>query len=67
MLSTSLFGSDGNIYNQSAVFGTTFQLNQTALNEIGLPALTGMCLSFVSRSFPPSWVYVTQVPMLGPT
>ncbi|EMD38929.1 hypothetical protein CERSUDRAFT_112637 [Gelatoporia subvermispora B] len=41
MLSTSLFGSDGSIYNQSAVFGSTFQLNQTALSEIGLPALTG--------------------------
>ncbi|OCH87394.1 oligopeptide transporter [Obba rivulosa] len=41
MLSTSLFGSDGLIYNQTAIFGTTFQLNQTALNTVGLPALTG--------------------------
>ncbi|KII87915.1 hypothetical protein PLICRDRAFT_176672 [Plicaturopsis crispa FD-325 SS-3] len=41
MLSTSIFSSNGSIYKQSAVFGTTFQLNQTALNEIGLPALTG--------------------------
>ena len=41
MLSTSLFSSNGSIYDQSAVFGDTFQLNQTALNEVGLPALTG--------------------------
>jgi len=41
MLSTSIFSSNGSIYDQSSVFGTTFQLNQTALNEIGLPALTG--------------------------
>ncbi|KAH9062283.1 oligopeptide transporter [Lactarius vividus] len=42
MLSTSLFSSNGSVYNQTAVFtGTNFQLNQTALDEIGLPALTG--------------------------
>ncbi|THH01076.1 hypothetical protein EW026_g1569 [Hermanssonia centrifuga] len=41
MLSTSLFSSNGSLYDQLAVFGNTFQLNQTALNEIGLPALTG--------------------------
>ena len=41
MLSTSIFSSNGSIYDQSAVFGTNFQLNQTALDEIGLPALTG--------------------------
>ncbi len=41
MLSTSIFSSNGSIYHQSAVFGTNFQLNQTALEEIGLPALTG--------------------------
>ncbi|KAF9051472.1 oligopeptide transporter [Panaeolus papilionaceus] len=41
MLSTSIFSSNGSIYHQSAVFGTHFQLNQTALDEIGLPALTG--------------------------
>lgn len=41
MLSTSIFSSNGSIYDQSAVFGTTFQLNQTALGEVGLPALTG--------------------------
>ena len=42
MLSTSLFSSNGSIYNQRAVFtGHNFQLNQTALDEIGLPALTG--------------------------
>jgi len=41
MLSTSIFSSNGSIYHQSAVFGTNFHLNQTALDEIGLPALTG--------------------------
>ncbi|CAA7257463.1 unnamed protein product [Cyclocybe aegerita] len=41
MLSSSIFSSNGSIYHQSAVFGTHFQLNQTALEEIGLPALTG--------------------------
>ncbi|KAF8888579.1 oligopeptide transporter [Infundibulicybe gibba] len=41
MLSTSIFSSNGSIYHQSAVFGAKFQLNQTALDEIGLPALTG--------------------------
>ncbi|KAI9447706.1 oligopeptide transporter [Lactarius indigo] len=39
MLSTSLFSSNGSAYNQTAVFtGPNFQLNQTALDEIGLPA-----------------------------
>ena len=42
MLSTSLFNQNGTHYDQDAVFGTTFTLNQTALQEIGLPALTGM-------------------------
>ncbi|KAI0073510.1 oligopeptide transporter [Panus rudis PR-1116 ss-1] len=41
MLSTSIFASNGSVYNQKAVFGTTFQLNETALQEIGLPSLTG--------------------------
>ncbi|EGO04039.1 hypothetical protein SERLA73DRAFT_102396 [Serpula lacrymans var. lacrymans S7.3] len=41
MLSTSIFSSNGSVYEQSAVFGSTFQLNQTALEEVGLPALTG--------------------------
>ncbi|KAI0306870.1 OPT oligopeptide transporter protein-domain-containing protein [Multifurca ochricompacta] len=42
MLSTSLFSSNGSIYHQAAVFtGQNFQLNQTALEEVGLPALTG--------------------------
>ena len=42
MLSTSLFNQNGTHYEQEAVFGTTFTLNQTALQEVGLPALTGM-------------------------
>jgi hypothetical protein len=41
MLSTSIFSSNGSVYHQSAVFGPTFQLNNTALAEVGLPALTG--------------------------
>ncbi|KAF9446473.1 oligopeptide transporter [Macrolepiota fuliginosa MF-IS2] len=41
MLSTSIFSSNGSIYHQSAVFGSTFQLNETALEGVGLPALTG--------------------------
>ena len=41
MLSTSIFSSNGSIYEQSAVFDSEFQLNQTALDVIGLPALTG--------------------------
>ncbi|KAF8230326.1 oligopeptide transporter [Tricholoma matsutake] len=41
MLSTSIFSANGSVYEQSAVFGPTFQLNETALAEVGLPALTG--------------------------
>jgi len=41
MLSSSIFGEDGRRYNQTAVFGTHFVLNQTALEEVGLPYLTG--------------------------
>ena len=41
MLSTSIFSSNGSIYEQSAVFDSQFQLNQTALDIVGLPALTG--------------------------
>ncbi|KAI0705191.1 oligopeptide transporter [Cytidiella melzeri] len=41
MLSTSLFAQNGTRYPQKAVFGPTFTLNETALQEIGLPALTG--------------------------
>ncbi|OJT06231.1 Oligopeptide transporter 8 [Trametes pubescens] len=41
MLSTSLYSQSGKRYNQTAIFGSTFTLNQTALEEIGLPALTG--------------------------
>ena len=42
MLSTALFSSNGSIYDQISVFtGPHFQLNQTALHEVGLPALTG--------------------------
>ena len=41
MLSTSIFSSNGSIYDQAAVFGSQFELNRTALDIVGLPALTG--------------------------
>ena len=41
MLSTSIFSSNGSIYDQFAVFGSQSELNQTALDIVGLPALTG--------------------------
>jgi hypothetical protein len=41
MLSTSIFSSNGSIYDQADVFDSHFQLNQTALEIVGLPALTG--------------------------
>ncbi|RPD55663.1 oligopeptide transporter [Lentinus tigrinus ALCF2SS1-7] len=41
MLSTSLYSQNGTRYDQKAVFGDTFSLNQTALDIVGLPALTG--------------------------
>ncbi|THH32472.1 hypothetical protein EUX98_g1722 [Antrodiella citrinella] len=41
MLSTSIFAANGSVYSQSAVFGSSFELNTTALDQIGLPALTG--------------------------
>ncbi|ESK88505.1 peptide transporter mtd1 [Moniliophthora roreri MCA 2997] len=41
MLSTSIFNSNGTRYQQAAVFGDHFVLNQTALEQYGLPALTG--------------------------
>ena len=50
MLSTALFDSQGNIYDQQAVFGTTFTVNNTALSEYGLPQLTGSN----------AWTYLTE-------
>lgn len=41
MLSTSIFSANGSIYDQAAVFGSNFELNETALAEVGLPVLTG--------------------------
>ncbi|KAF8348553.1 OPT oligopeptide transporter protein-domain-containing protein [Amanita rubescens] len=41
MLSTSVFSANGSVYDQAAVFGSSFQVNQTALAEVGLPYLTG--------------------------
>ncbi|EPT02055.1 hypothetical protein FOMPIDRAFT_1119079 [Fomitopsis schrenkii] len=41
MLSTSIFSADGTVYDQASVFGPGGILNQTALDTVGLPALTG--------------------------
>lgn len=41
MLTSSLFSPNGSVYRQSAVFGNNFQLNRTALEEVGLPVLSG--------------------------
>ena len=35
MLSTSIFSANGSIYRQSAVFGSSFVLNNTALEQVG--------------------------------
>ncbi|KAH7887105.1 OPT oligopeptide transporter protein-domain-containing protein [Phlebopus sp. FC_14] len=50
MISTSIFSFNGSTYDQNAVFGGIFQLNQTALNEVGLPYLTGSNV----------WLYITN-------
>jgi hypothetical protein len=39
-MSTSLFGKDGHMYNQTAVFDSNHRLNRTNLAEIGLPRFT---------------------------
>ncbi|TFK37910.1 OPT oligopeptide transporter protein-domain-containing protein [Crucibulum laeve] len=39
-MSTGLFDSEGNTYNQSAVIGLDYKLNQEALETIGLPRYT---------------------------
>ena len=41
MLTSSIFSRNGSVYHQSAVFGDHFQLNRTALEEVGLPVLSG--------------------------
>ncbi|KAF9525053.1 oligopeptide transporter [Crepidotus variabilis] len=40
MISTALFSPNGSVYHQSAVFSNHFSLNETALEEVGLPVLT---------------------------
>ncbi|KAF8328081.1 OPT oligopeptide transporter protein-domain-containing protein [Cantharellus anzutake] len=50
MLSTSIFNLQGDRYNQTFVFGTKFQLNETALAIEGLPQLTGTTV----------WTYMTS-------
>ncbi len=39
-MSSSLFGEDGDTYDQTAVIDSNFHLNQTALAEVGLPRYT---------------------------
>ncbi len=39
-MSTSLFGTDGSLYNQSAVIDSNYRVNQEALDTIGLPRYT---------------------------
>ncbi|KDR80229.1 hypothetical protein GALMADRAFT_1186070 [Galerina marginata CBS 339.88] len=39
-MSTALFGTDGNSYNQSAVIGPDFKLDPDALGVVGLPRYT---------------------------
>jgi len=41
LLSTSIFSSNGSVYNQEFVFGPTFTLNETAYEIEGRPFLTG--------------------------
>ena len=51
-MSTALFGSDGNTYNQSAILTPQSTLNVSALEEVGLPryastyAISMMCYNF---------------------
>ncbi|KAG7452993.1 OPT oligopeptide transporter [Guyanagaster necrorhizus] len=39
-MSTSLFGKDGDTYDQSAVIDSSYHLNATAIAEVGLPRYT---------------------------
>ncbi|KAK0210275.1 OPT oligopeptide transporter protein-domain-containing protein [Desarmillaria ectypa] len=39
-MSTSLFGKDGEIYDQNAVIDSNYHLNTTAIAEVGLPRYT---------------------------
>ncbi|KAF8311038.1 oligopeptide transporter [Cantharellus anzutake] len=55
MLSTSIFNLQGDRYNQTFVFGTKFQLNETALAIEGLPQLTGTTV----------WTYMTACWSIG--
>ncbi|KAL0960204.1 hypothetical protein HGRIS_011837 [Hohenbuehelia grisea] len=41
MLSSSLFHANGSIYRQASLFGSNFQLDTEALEQVGLPYLTG--------------------------
>lgn len=63
MISTSIFNADGNRWNQTFVFGPTFQLNNTALEIEGLPRLTG---SYVWLNMTASWS-VSELGSLTPT
>lgn len=39
-MSTSLFGKDGETYNQTAILDSNYRLDRTKLDEIGLPRYT---------------------------
>lgn len=51
LLSTSMFYSNGSVFDLSAMLGVTFQINQTAINEVGMPQLTGSNLWYNIASF----------------
>jgi hypothetical protein len=52
MISTSVFAADGELWNQTFVFGPTYELNKTALAIEGIPHLTG---SYVWAGMTASW------------
>jgi len=46
-----MFYSNGSVFDLSAMLGVTFQINQTAINEVGMPQLTGSNLWYNIASF----------------
>lgn len=56
MISTSVFNADGDLWNQTFVFGPTFDLNKTALEIEGIPHLAG---SYVWLNMTASWAVST--------
>ncbi|KAL4072359.1 OPT oligopeptide transporter protein-domain-containing protein [Scleroderma yunnanense] len=67
MLSTALFSLNGSDYDQPSVFGTSLQLNQTALNEVGLPFMTGSNVwSYIAASLAIGGLFAHCVCFWGP-